>query len=553
MPLAIELAASRVGALAPSEICERLAEGLDVLKTTLRDVPPRQRSMRAALQWSWGLLAPRERRAMEQLATFHGGFTTTAAEAVLASAGLSDGLDLVDALRRRSLLRRTGAGPARFDLYVAVREFAQEKLEERGARAEAEDHHARYWLARVCAYSGDDQQCSRANAPEVRAMRVDGANLLAARATLLGTDPAAAAHLTLAMEPWTAGRASAALRARLRDEAVAAAREAEEPRTLSQLLCVRAMTRWLDGDVPGAEVDADEAVALSEEHGDPVCEGYAYSTRGVVLLFVDARRDQAQADFARAKELEAAHPDAGLRAYTWIDEGAICSHTGRPAGARDAFREAVKAYREIGATRLEGLPLTFLGGAYADLGQVEEARACLGQALRIQEACDDRQDGSLASCLLGNLEAGEGRWDVARGLGEQALHQADGAGIASSALDARLLLLTIALGTGDHALADACLPSLLETARSLRNQQAEARALWHRAVLHTERGDAAAARADAEAAAALVPIEDPAGGAWATLRHVLESPLGPVEIPAGARGHQAVRRILARLQVPLAS
>ena len=70
MPLGIELAAPWARALPLADIAEGLAQGLDLLTTTMRDVPPRHRSMRAAFDRSWRLLSPHERGLLRQLATF---------------------------------------------------------------------------------------------------------------------------------------------------------------------------------------------------------------------------------------------------------------------------------------------------------------------------------------------------------------------------------------------------------------------------------------------------------------------------------------------------
>ena len=97
MPLGIELAAPWVEKMPVALIAEELAEGLDLLTTTLRDVPERHRSMRVAFDRSWRLLCARQRGLLRQLAVLRGGFTRAAAEAV-AGASMADLSGLADTL-----------------------------------------------------------------------------------------------------------------------------------------------------------------------------------------------------------------------------------------------------------------------------------------------------------------------------------------------------------------------------------------------------------------------------------------------------------------------
>ena len=124
-PLAIELAAAWTRLLPLAEIARNLEQGLGLLTTTLRGVPPRQRSMVAAFDQSWRLLAARQRNLLRQLSVFRGGFTREAAEAI-AGASLDDLAHLADA----SWLRFVK--PGRYVLHELVRQYCAEKLESEG-------------------------------------------------------------------------------------------------------------------------------------------------------------------------------------------------------------------------------------------------------------------------------------------------------------------------------------------------------------------------------------------------------------------------------------
>jgi predicted ATPase/DNA-binding SARP family transcriptional activator len=121
VPLAIELAAVWTRSLPLDEIARRLEHGLALLTTSLRGVPPRQRSMVATFDYSWRLLTVRQRAILRQLAVFQGGFTPEAAEAVT-GAGLSELAALVDA----SWLRLGEGG--RYGVHELIRQYCAERL-----------------------------------------------------------------------------------------------------------------------------------------------------------------------------------------------------------------------------------------------------------------------------------------------------------------------------------------------------------------------------------------------------------------------------------------
>ena len=132
MPLAIELAASRMAALSPREIESRLHERLSVLQSRAPDLPPRQRALRAVVDWSHDLLGDPDRALFAALSAFAGGFALEDAEHICAAANLDcDALEGVMELRRQSLLRarvEARTQRTRYAMLEAVREYAAEKL-----------------------------------------------------------------------------------------------------------------------------------------------------------------------------------------------------------------------------------------------------------------------------------------------------------------------------------------------------------------------------------------------------------------------------------------
>jgi predicted ATPase len=150
LPLAIELAAARVRTLGVDQILERLHEAIHLLVGGSRTAPSRQQTLRATLDWSYGLLGDEERAVFRRLAVFAETFDLDAAEAVIADTDIAAG-EVLDELQRlvdKSLVvvdERDGR--ARYRLLEAVRQYAQEQLAARGERDAPRRRHARYYLA----------------------------------------------------------------------------------------------------------------------------------------------------------------------------------------------------------------------------------------------------------------------------------------------------------------------------------------------------------------------------------------------------------------------
>lgn len=163
MPLAIELAAARMGSITPRGFLERFGQSLDLLSSQRSDLPARQRTLRDTIRWSWDLLSPWEQAALAQVSVFEGGFLLEAVEDVVdlspwPSAALE--LDVIDSLRSKSLLRAeiqpSLPGEYRYDLYDTIRTYAREELERQPALAGADgrlhsltQRHAQHVLAYV--------------------------------------------------------------------------------------------------------------------------------------------------------------------------------------------------------------------------------------------------------------------------------------------------------------------------------------------------------------------------------------------------------------------
>jgi predicted ATPase/class 3 adenylate cyclase len=138
LPLALELAATRVAVLSPEQLLARLAKRLDLLKAG-RGVDPRQQTLRATIEWSYDLLDEAERLLFERLSVFRGGCTLEAAEEICEA-----DIDTLQSLIDKSLLHRERE---RFWMLETIREYAAEQFEHRGEADSAADRHADYFVS----------------------------------------------------------------------------------------------------------------------------------------------------------------------------------------------------------------------------------------------------------------------------------------------------------------------------------------------------------------------------------------------------------------------
>jgi predicted ATPase len=145
IPLALELAAARVHLLTPQAMLERLDDRLELLVAKTADLPERQRTLTATIEWSHELLSPDERRLFARLAVFAGGFTVDEVEGVCG--GDLDVLDTLSGLVEHSLVTSAasrGAAP-RFRMFEMIRAFAHDRLDESEEAGQVRDRHLTYF------------------------------------------------------------------------------------------------------------------------------------------------------------------------------------------------------------------------------------------------------------------------------------------------------------------------------------------------------------------------------------------------------------------------
>jgi predicted ATPase len=192
LPLAIELAAARIKVLSPASMTKRLASRLKLLTGGSRDLPQRQQTLRAAIDWSHDLLSAVEQKLFRRLSVFVGGCNLESAEAVCGAKGDLD-LDLLDGMASmvdKSLLQQIqhSTGESRFMMLETIREYALEKLEASGEKALTKRAHAAYCL--VLAEEDVTEEKDTAGADCLERLEVEHDNFRAGLEWLIETQDA---------------------------------------------------------------------------------------------------------------------------------------------------------------------------------------------------------------------------------------------------------------------------------------------------------------------------------------------------------------------------
>jgi predicted ATPase/DNA-binding SARP family transcriptional activator len=411
LPLAIELAAARTRELAPEEMLERLGSRLELLTTGPRDVPARQRTLRATLDWSFDLLDDDEQRLLARLAVFSGGATLEAAEAVCGA-----DLEALEALVDKSLLRReeTEGTEQRFRLLETVREYGLERLGERGETDELRRRHAEHFRY-LAERSAAELSAGRPSSEVYESLEADLDNIRTALGWADEADPelmlqlagllklfwrvrghldegrrwleSALAH---AADP-TQGRARAleaagALAQRRGEYGAAKALWSEGLEIWRALGADQGVARAL-GDIASVidlEGNAEEAIPLYEQSVDLLRRlgleyelGTVLSNLGVCQMSL-GHLDEAERLYAEAVELCRGSGRDEQLVITLFNLGRVSMLEGRPEAAGERFEEALEAARALGYREMIAYCLKGLAEVASAQGKARRAAQLLG-------------------------------------------------------------------------------------------------------------------------------------------------------------------------------
>jgi hypothetical protein len=391
LPLAIELAADRARLLPLRALLERLERRLELLTGGPRDLPARQRSLRATLEWSWEALEEPERKLLGRLTVFEGGASLEAAGAVC-EGGLGEGLEaLVSSLLDKSSLLRTDSGrdlQPRFRMLDTVREFAAERAAEQEDLDALKSRHASYFL-RYCEHAAE--QAARTDQREsLDRLAQERGNIRLAFEWLLRTGAVdAALRVAIAFAralPWDAHAHE--VRGWLA-QALDAPTSLPADRRASGLYWdgLLALSQGLFGD---AQARLQAALAAAREAPDPSVEAAALAAIGRRGVLVSANDADAVCEAAVVAARRVGDPI--LVADALLTSAGACERAQAWERAHALAGEALELYRAAGDPYGAAAALAEQGWYDMVHGRLEESELRLGEALELRRRHgDDRR------------------------------------------------------------------------------------------------------------------------------------------------------------------
>lgn len=411
LPLAIELAASRVRLLSPKAMLERLDRALPLLTGGARDLPARQRTLRSAIAWSDQLLSGELQALFRRLAVFASGFDLEAARSVCDPEG-DLGIDTLEGLQvllDNSLVRpRPGrSGDVRFDMLQTIREYGLERLEERDNAEALRRRHAEYFLA--FAERAELELRGPSQEAYLDLLELEHDNLRAALTWAMQLDHAEPG-LRLVRALWRfwhlRGHLSAGRRWAVEVLALPSARGRTAARAKA-LAAAGGLAYW-QTDAPFVRTAYEEALAIWRELKDEA--GIAEGTSNLAFAYALERKvAEAASLFQEARQMFAAVGDPRGVADSLFALSVMDRLSGNLATARSSAEEALRLHRELD-DRFGITGSTFaLGRAVFEMGEVETARSLFLEGLEVGALMRDRTAMAIALDNLADLGNGSGR------------------------------------------------------------------------------------------------------------------------------------------------
>jgi predicted ATPase len=449
IPLAIELAASRMRLMSASTLAARLNKRFELLTSTEREAPERQRTLRAAIDWSWGLLEPSEQATLRQCAVFRGGFTLEAAEAVVDLAGpggTTTVLEAVQRLRDKSLVyaepTRDFPSELRLGLYESIREYAAQRLSESHEAEAAAQRHTAYFLSVGAEWA---EHAERGLVEDARRLDAELENVAAVHTRALGRSLPDALRAAIVLDAILGRSGSLQARSEMLERGTAVAREGVDSALLAEVLLRRGWARLRAGAPEHARADADESLGEARRAGDRTREADAHLLRARTEMHtgadptphVEAALAVARATNDRAREARALHVaacvllnrgdhalgydafsrviamansagDRAIAAYALGNLGTVLIQQARLAEAEAALEESTAALFAMGDTQSYLIHLFNLGTVRHERGDLERTERDYRQVIAAAERAGWNTVQGMALAALGVLRAASG-------------------------------------------------------------------------------------------------------------------------------------------------
>ena len=422
IPLAIELAVSRLRILSVRQIAERLDDRFRLLTTGGRTALPRQQTLRATIDWSYDLLSEEDQKRFRRLSAFSGGFGLDAANALFQETPESGAtLDVITRFVEKSLLAVDQSGEeSRYRLLETLREYGRERLLEAGEEATIGAQHFKYFLA--FAKKADQGLRGRDQIQWMKQLEQEHDNLRAAMefALMDGSPKFAQAGLRLAMTLWYFWF----LRGyhEERDNWLEKFRQLpNQPRLTAEYAYLLRNYAHRENEPAKAHKWFDESLSLSHALEDELAIAEAHLSRALYGWREDdpsaarSHFEQAIAHFRHLDErwqLARVLAELGEFAQVRLDDRIT---------ARKSFEESLKISRELEDARGMALALVHLGDLAIEQSKLDETREYASEGLVVASELNDMESLAWGLDDLSIVALCEGRFDEAERLGAESL------------------------------------------------------------------------------------------------------------------------------------
>ena len=393
LPLAIELAAARMKLLTPEAMLPRLFHRLQLLTGGPRDVPERQKTLRATLDWDYDLLSETEQSVFRRLAVFAGGFKLAEAERVCLfdEDPPPDVLEVVESLVSKSLIRQTfsGKGEPRFGLLRTLREYAFDRLESIGEDDRVRNLHAGVYLE--IAREAGPRLRSKDQVEWLEFLEVEHDNIRAALRWLARSgqsDRELELAGTLARFWEIRGHLSEGQR--WLEGALSRGTDAA-PSLRADALDGAGILARSQGELKRAMLVLEECVALRREMDDP--RALAITLRSLGNIYFDRRDyETPRSMFEESVELMKAAGDEAGMADALNNLGVLATYSDDWETAGDLYSQALDVFRERSDAQGIARALMNLGEVRLVEGNFEEAGRLTRESLRMFQEIGSQWD-----------------------------------------------------------------------------------------------------------------------------------------------------------------
>lgn len=412
LPLAIELAAARLEAVALDAMASQLGGSLDLLSQGPRDLPARQQTLRATIDWSYQLLAKPERSFFARLGVFSGGWTADAATAVRPQGGEAEAILASLAVKNLVRLESHSDGERRYTMLETIGEYARERLRESDAHLEVMECHASFFLGLAEEIDTTIRTGGVDPVPLLDRIEREHGNFRAALDYFQsGGDAVRELRLASALQYfWVVRGHHSEGRARL--EYALSLDRPDDARLLAKAFASAGRIAYRQGDFEHARSHYKDSLALAREAGDDSAIGQALSDLAGVTL--------------QSGDLEP---------------------------AEQLYEQAAAALRRAGNVVRLGTVLNNNAGLCLDRGEVTRARELATEALALQAESGDKEGRIFTSSTLSQIALAEGRPDEAARHLHDSLTLAREIGYKDEIAHCLFAIAKLTLGNGDPDLA----------------------------------------------------------------------------------------------------